>query len=278
MKEVILTHKNNINHIAYFGYLLKNIKRITTSTLYFILIFSATTSFGQSADKLFKDANTFYAQKDYIKAKDTYLQVVKKGLVSYELYYNLGNTFFKLDSVASSIYYYEKAKLISTDEELLKNIRLANLKTIDKIEPAPKFFISNWTTRLVSSYSTNVWAIWAIMAMLVSMFLFFVYIKSKKIALKKIAFFTACILFIKSVILLFISFSSEKHNNNLKAVVFENSVEIKSEPNNNSTTLFVIHEGAVAKVLDNVENWRKIKLENNHTGWINEKSIKLLTN
>src|SRR4051812_4383220 len=97
------------------------------------------------SQSLFNKGNTFYQKEEYDKAIEQYDKLLKQGYESSELYYNLGNSYYKTGNIPSSILNYERAlKLSPSDEDIILNLKLANLKIIDKIEPLPQLFYIQW--------------------------------------------------------------------------------------------------------------------------------------
>ena len=58
------------------------------------------------------------------------------------------------------------------------------------------------------------------------------------------------------------------------AIVFNSSVNVKSEPANTSKNLFIIHAGLKVAVLQKEQGWFKIKLPNGNQGWISTNDAK----
>ena len=116
-------------------------------TLYILIwLVLPICSFGNdNTRQLFEKGNAFYAKAQYKEALDVYQQLLNNGYQSAPVYYNMGNASYKLDDVPSAILYFEKAhKLAPADEDINFNIRLTNLKTTDKIEEIPEFFLARW--------------------------------------------------------------------------------------------------------------------------------------
>src|SRR5690606_28583465 len=112
-----------------------------------------------SANDILKKAEIAYDSKKYSEAIKNYEQLVSEGYISYQLYFNLGNSYFRNNQLGKAIYYYELArKLEPNDEDVKINLGIAASKTIDKIDSKENFFISAVKTTLLSSFSTNVWA------------------------------------------------------------------------------------------------------------------------
>ena len=92
-------------------------------------------------DSLFISANTDYANENYISSCEKYEKILSRNLESVELFYNLGNSYFKLDEIHKAIYNYERALKIDQDfTDAKENIELCKLQLIDKIDEMPELF------------------------------------------------------------------------------------------------------------------------------------------
>src|SRR5674476_686288 len=102
------------------------------------------------------EANRAYYAGHYENAVTIYEKVTQAGFASPVLFYNLGNAYFKLGNMPMSILYYEKAhKLAPADADIAHNIRLANTRIVDKIEPVPVLFYIRWWTQARNTLSPD---------------------------------------------------------------------------------------------------------------------------
>ena len=100
---------------------------------------------------------------EYEKAANVYEQILEKEQSSFELYYNLGNTYFRLNEIPKSILNYERALQIKPHHKALKyNLKLANQRTIDQISKTPPFFLIQWWINWRGLLSSTLWSILAI--------------------------------------------------------------------------------------------------------------------
>src|SRR5208283_3571750 len=105
-----------------------------------------------------EQANQLYRSGTYQKAAELYEQILKNGYESPALYYNLGNAYFKMQNIPAAILSYERGKrLAPRDEDILYNLRLANLRVVDKIEPLPQLFLIEWWNAFVNFFSSDGW-------------------------------------------------------------------------------------------------------------------------
>ena len=124
----------------------------------FLNVFSSYL-FGGEVNLKFAEANKQYRNGKYTEALLLYREILNNGFVAHELYYNLANTYIKLDSIPLAILYYEKAnKIAPGDEDVNYNLKLANLKIIDKIESLPKMFYNEWLDNTGRLFSSDRWA------------------------------------------------------------------------------------------------------------------------
>ena len=134
-------------------------------------IFSA--NFLLAAEPLFEQANNFYAAEKYEEAIQLYDSIQQNGLQSEELFYNIGNTYYKLQDWPNSILYYEKTlKLDANHEDALHNLALAQLKIVDKIDPIPSLFFQRWLDNLTLLLPFESWALLSLILLWTTLILF----------------------------------------------------------------------------------------------------------
>ena len=122
-------------------------------------------------DTLIAKANQAYNQGLYDSAINLYTAVLNEGLESYELYYNLGNAFFKNNQLPSAILYYEKAKKIApNNDDVNFNLSIANSMIVDKIEKVPEMFYKRWWNYFYNAFSEDKWTIFSILSWIILLF------------------------------------------------------------------------------------------------------------
>jgi len=247
--------------------------------IYFIILYSvSTTIFAQDFDPqdLLKKANKAYNKQNFEEALNYYSQILHHGLVSSELYYNIGNSYYRMGKIGYAILNYEKAlKLSPGDDDIKHNLSVANSHTVDKIEELPKLFLIEWWDSLVMLFSVNTWAFifilfFVIFLTLIGFYYYYRYSKYQK-PLFFLATFNLIILFF--VLTLFIvRFNDERSNE--YGILLETSANVKVSPDFEANDAFIIHEGIKFKIEDKVENWTKIKLRDGKIGWLNNNYFK----
>ena len=231
----------------------------------------------QNSD-FFERGNTLYNEGKFAEAIAQYEQVLANDVHSAELYFNIGNAHYKLNNIAPSIYYFEKAlQLKPNDEEIKNNIAFARNMTIDAIDTVPEVGFSRLFKNFINIMSSDTWAMIAISGVFIFVILFLAYRFSYASSRKRLAFIISVFALMISGVSLIMAFQKTRlENKNKPAIVFAQESPVKAEPNLRSEESFRLHEGTKVQVLDTLNDWKKIKLSDGSIGWILSDDIKLL--
>lgn len=244
--------------------------------IFILVLMIGGLSYGQTSNELFSKANDFYKNGQYAKAAQLYSNIEKSGLESDDLFFNLGNSYYKLNKVAPSIYYYEKAlKLNPLNQDASNNLAFAKRMTIDIIEDLPKTFLQRFSLNVIQKLTYNTWAILAVTASFLAAVLFLLYYFSAT-PKSKIFYFNTTILavFVMAITVIFAYSNYETTQKSSNAIIFSAKSEIKNSPSLDGETVFELHEGTKVTILDALSNWKKIKLADGKIGWVNMADIK----
>lgn len=246
--------------------------------LYIFVMLLTGTVFGQDLDALFDEASQQYNDKNYEAAITNYEHILEEGQTSVEVYYNLANAYYKVDSIAPSIFYYHKALQISPDDdEVQNNLRFAQEKTIDVIDEKPKAGINYYINSILSIYSFNTWAKVAIFFSFLFLVLGLGYYFIQKSLGKRILFMCGIIVFIFMIASVFFAYKQlGTQQSKQYAVVFAKEVTVFAEPNPNSEEAFQLHEGTRVKVLDDFSGFSEIQLADDSKGWVESEAVRSL--
>ena len=239
------------------------------------LLFSLV-AVSQTANNLFSKANNLYQTGKYTEAIELYSIIEKQELISDDLFFNLGNCYYKLNKVAPSIYYYEKAlKINPANEDASINLAFAKRMTIDVIEDLPKTFLQRFSASVIQKLPFDTWAIIAVLASILASILFLLYHFSFSSRKKLFYFNTSIFAVFVLAISVFFAFQNYKTvQKDRTAIIFVAKVEIKNAPSTSSEEVFELHEGTKVIVLDALDNWRKIKIADGKVGWIYADDLK----
>ncbi len=245
---------------------------------YLVVFILGFTCYSQTPKELFIKANSFYKKGNYKEAIELYEEIEKTNKVSSELFYNLANSYYKLNKVGPSVYNYERAlKLDPSNEDARNNLVFAKRLSLDRIESLPKSFLQKFNQNYISKINYNQWAIISIILSFIASLLFLLYYFTNISSRKKLFFSTSIITLILLVISLSIAFHQfNKKQNTVEAIVYSSEVSIKNEPTVNANESFVLHEGTKVFVLDSVDDWKKIRLSDGKIGWLKNKEIKIV--
>lgn len=243
----------------------------------FVLIFIVLFTFAKAGGNtsLLDSANTAYSKGEYTKAAKFYETVLSSGQEASEVYFNLGNAYYKSNNIALAILNYERAiKLEPDNEDFNFNLKLANQKIEDKIDEAPQMFLTQWKNGVVSLMTEKSWSQLCIVLVFFSLALFALFIAVQQRALKQLGFFGGVTLAILCISTFFIA----KHKCNLtrngnEAVIIAPSITVTGSPNEKGTKLFILHEGTKVKVTQEDTDWAEIKIANGNTGWIKNSQL-----
>lgn len=245
--------------------------------LFFILLFVSQVFWAQTA---FEQGNQQYQKENYQAAISSFESIINSGKQSAEVYFNLGNCYYKLHKVAPAIYNYEKALLLSpNDSEIKTNLDFARKMAIDDIKVIPKVGFDKLLADFTSKYYYDTWAWMAVVFAFLFLAFFAGYYFSQRTVMKRIFFF-GMFLWLFGVFLSSASGFYEKNRIETErpAIVFAETAPVKSEPKNSASDAFVLHEGTKVYILESIANWKKIELTDETTGWIEENAIKEIKN
>ena len=224
------------------------------------------------------DADSAYVNGNYQEAIKVYESLLKQG-ESAELYYNLGNAYYRTENITRAVLNYERALLLSPgDGDIRFNLQIARSKTIDKIVPESEMFFVTWYRSLVNIMSVDGWGRMALVSLALVIVLFLVYLFSARVWVQKVGFFGGGILLVVFVFSNFFAWQQRQQLLNREgAIVVAPSVTVKSTPAQNGTDLFILHEGTKVVITDgSMKSWREIRLADGKKGWIESKKIELI--
>lgn len=224
------------------------------------------------------EADSSYVRQHYQEAIKQYEVLLKEG-VSADLYYNLGNAYYRSDNFTRAIINYERALLLSPgDKDIRHNLQLARQKTTDKLSPSADFFLVTWYRSLVNIMGVDAWAWTALVALAMGIILFLVYLFSSRVSLQKLGFFGAAFMLLFFLFAnLFAWHQQQVLTHRTGAVVVATETAVKSTPAQNGTNLFMLHEGTKVEITDDsMKDWKEVRLPDGKEGWIAVTSIEII--
>ena len=242
------------------------------------VVFSTAQDAVSNELNVFKNANKAYADENYDVAIAGYEQILKTAKHSAEVYYNLGNAYYKKNEVGPAIYNFEKALMLDPkNEEIQNNLRFANQMKIDAIEPLPKSGFNTKIDEIAASFTVDEWAYTSIALVLVTILLIILYIYSATPAKKRLFFILSFLGVVLSVLTILTAFyAKDSMNSERYAIVYIDEFKTRSEPTQSSEASFVIHEGTKVEILEEFEDWFRISLANGSKAWLPADTVREL--
>ena len=243
----------------------------------FVWLLLAMICFGGTSAKAVtkNNADTEYQKGNYQQAIRDYEEILKNG-ESAEIYFNLGNAYYRTDNITKAVLNYERARLLSPgDDDINFNLQFARSKTIDKITPESEMFFITWYKSLVNFTSVDNWAKTGILCIVMALLLVLLYLFGPQLMLRKIGFFGGLAFFVIFLLSNLFAFQQKQAlDNRTGAIIMAPSVNIKKTPAKNSADQFVLHEGTRVDIIDKgMTDWRCIRVGDGREGWIETKAI-----
>ena len=242
-----------------------------------IILFFSVSSFSQSNNEIiFKKGIDNYNIGNYNESIENFLEIIKNGEHSKELYFNLGNCYYKTNDIANSIYFYEKAlKLDSNDIDIYNNLAFTQNMLIDKIDELPVNQLSNFFNIISNFFSINHWILIGIISLYLSLALFLLYFFKNDTKSKKKYFTFSSIFFCMTIISILTGLTKhENQKSNIEAIIFDKKIDFRTEPNYRSEVQFNLHEGTKVLIKEELDEWVLVELTNGSSGWLKLNSIK----
>ncbi len=231
----------------------------------------SSAAFSQQPAELYKTASQLYKAGQFDQAAADYEKIISQGYKTAEVYYNLGNCYYKLNTLNKAIVNYERAlKLAPQDEDIQHNLAVANTKVVDKIVPVPTLAILNAWDSFVSFKSSNGWALLAIGFIWLALVFFAVYLF---VGIRRVSFALGSVFVVVSLVFIGLAVKqSNKEEQTDAAILMVSNSYVKSAPDANGNDQFMLHEGVKFQILDRVGEWSKIRLADGKVGWIERSS------
>lgn len=241
-----------------------------------------------SASALIQRADSAYANDDYSTAAALYLEAARTLGTSSTLFYNIGNTYYRLNQPGKAIVYYERAlKLDPTNDDARANLAFVNSRIID--QPGDRGSVmSKIVDESVSAAHSNTWSIIALICFSLTLGAAAIYIFSSHVGLRKVSFFGGLTLLACTVACAVLaSLAAGRATATDRAVVTAPSAQLSTSPRvpkDKSEQALLLHEGTLVEILDSVATpadtlnplWLDVKIDNNTRAWISKNDVEII--
>ena len=254
-------------------------KKVAGTTLLVLLLSLALPAAAQEdVSSLWEKAGEAFAAGQWQNALNCYQMIEGEGLVSDDLYYNIGNTFLKLQDNAHAILYYERAlKLNPSHADAAHNLEIVRQMTLDKIDEVPDFILVSWFHNLRQGLSANAWAWITLGLLLLAGILLTVFRSGAPRSLRKVSFILSCIVLVLAIFTFIFSLQQKRAvTRQDSAIVTAPVCSVKSSPAEGGKTVFVLHEGTKVRLLDDVGDWARIEIADGRQGWAQGSTFEII--
>ena len=254
--------------------------KATALALMLLLVPFGTAQAAESyPDSLWNAGVQAYTAGDYASALKDWEDVLATGLMSKELYFNLGNAYFKTGEIAPAILWYERAlRLDPSDADVRYNLEFARAQTQDKIDEVPEIFFEQWGHAMCYLLPSNTWAVLSLVFFGITVALVLLFLLGRTSTQRRMGFFAAIVTFL--IAFLGWDFAQWQRTEALRqdmAIVMRPVSSVKSSPSaEGAKDLFILHEGTRVKILDNVSGFSNIELADGRQGWIPSGEIEII--
>lgn len=227
------------------------------------------------AQQVFQEANQAYVSGNYNLAIEKYEAILKESAVSKELYYNLGNSYFRLNKMGKAILNYERAmRLAPSDKDIQHNLDFTRGRIVNDIEPISPFFLIQWWRDVRGLLSIDNWSFLTLLFLWVGVAGFVFLLLGKTRTQKKQGFIGGSILIPLSIVCFLLAKDTQNELTSSRfAIVLSNETSFRPSPDSAIQPTALLHEGIKVEVIDKLSHFVKVRLPNGEEGWLEDNTI-----
>jgi len=232
----------------------------------------------QAQQELLNEASVAYDSAQYQRTIDAYEQIAAQYGVNPELYYNLGNAYYKHKNFPKAILNYERCLLYSPGHgDAQQNVELARLQCVDKIEAIQPMIFVTWSNALRDTLSCDAWGTLGIVLFILFLLGCTAYFFGRRTALRKAGFYGGILAILLCLVSVHYAGAQRDHIMQRDyAIVMTPSVIVRSSPAESGTQLFTIHEGLKVRVRSTLSGWSEIELSDGNVGWMPSNGLEVI--
>lgn len=253
-------------------------RRAVTYLIFSLIVMRWSVVYADHFSHLFEQASEAYENANFQEAIGLYEEIIDNGYESWEVYYNLGNAYYKQIDIGKAILNYERAtRLLPDNEDIQYNLQLANLRVIDKIQSPPQFFFSKFVERIKNLFSIDSLSMIVLIAYIMTVVLIIIMMLVKLGSFRmmtKVITYVFVIVLILSSLLLYMKIHEMNHTR--YGIILVPKVIVYSSPEENGTEIFSLHEGSKVKLTRAIDSWSQIRLTDGKTGWLKNDAFEII--
>jgi tetratricopeptide (TPR) repeat protein len=234
------------------------------------ILFLHITSFASPYSKWWDDGNRFYKQKQYDSAAFYFEKIAAMKPADATVYYNLGNTYYRLNEIGNAVLNYERAlKFNPSLKEAKDNLSLTQNRIPNRIAETEDIFFMRWWKAMASPAMTTVWSILSL-----TFFIAVIAISILKV-LGAINFTTRklqTILLSLWALTLILAYSSTRQKLEEKAVIMQDNTPLMNG-SKQGKSIGNIPEGTTVEINSETGVQTEITLPDGRSGWVDKSSL-----
>ncbi len=240
-----------------------------------LLMLGVTAWCGESPESRFADGNAAYQAGKHTEAIQLYEQLLTEGWQSEELHYNLANAYQQNQQLGKAILHYEKTLLLDPDHtDARYNLQLVKTQLPDQFEAVPVLFLKRWWASARDLLGSGAWGVVTLLLLWGGIIGVIVWLMAKQRRTKKRGFVLGTI----ALMLMLLPFMLGRsrlafERDSGKAVIQAEAQGLHPAPDQLSQALRELHAGTVVDILDEFEDWYKVRLVNGEEGWLPKKEL-----
>lgn len=213
-------------------------------------------------------ADSLYTIQNYNEAIVEYERQLSEG-VNDDIYYNIGNCYFRLNEYPHAILNYHKALKINPQHSNAKDNLQISLDKVGIYEHANnEMFYTTWFKTLVSGKSANEWGHLAFICWAVFLLVGVAYLLTHTPKIKKITFFTAFPFLIFALILNIFAYNSKQDFYNTLHLVVMKSTPLYESATTASKQIGEATPGMLLKLNNTLEDqWYNVSTSDGRQAW-----------
>jgi tetratricopeptide (TPR) repeat protein len=241
---------------------------------FFLLLF-AFSALADEAASLFHQANQLYEAGNYQQAAEAYEKILALGKTNWQVYYNLGNAYYKQRQIAKAILNYERAARRNRDNEDIRfNLDLANLSVADRIPEMPRSLAVVWLDRAIHVFTAEQAATLALIfwALLFAGAILWLLARRESMRnwARRLVWSAGAVWLVFALIFAVLAYERATLH---EAIVLAPRVVVRSSPAGDATEMFILHEGVKVRLQESSGDWRRIRLADGKVGWLEARTI-----
>ncbi len=249
----------------------------------------------QTPAQLFGRANAAYEAGNYAAAVDDYERAAASGVTAPDLFYNLGNAYFKQGDLGRAVLWFERARrLAPRDDDVRENLDLTRslLRDQELLAASPRWrsALLAWHRDTTTAESVAVTSI--LFTLVCALGICFVFRDSETLSrvyrrvsilspgrllgldkAQDLGLAMALVLLLTGAFA-YSAFSKVRAEDaRSTGVVLAEEASVFSGPSPNASVQFKVHEGTLVSVRDERAGWLRVELPGDLSGWIQEPSL-----